>query len=66
MTKRESIEWSNIWISEANATGMSRALLVGDSIAQSYFDGVEKALKDRFLCARLATSKSICDPSFRK
>jgi hypothetical protein len=64
--RREAIEWCDIWITGAEANRLPRVLLVGDSIARSYFAEVEKALQGKFLCARLATSKCLCDPSFRK
>ena len=66
MTKREEIEWCDVWITQANDGKLPRVLLVGDSIARSYYAEVEKALGGQFHCARLATSKSICDPAFRK
>ncbi|MBI3986388.1 MAG: SGNH/GDSL hydrolase family protein [Lentisphaerae bacterium] len=66
MLKREYIEWSDIWLTGANDNGLPRVLLVGDSIARSYFAVVEKELSGRFFCARSATSRSVCDPVFGK
>ncbi|MBI5091055.1 MAG: SGNH/GDSL hydrolase family protein [Candidatus Hydrogenedentes bacterium] len=64
--KRENIEWLDTWVMAANGTKLPRVLLIGDSIARSYYPGVEKALQGKAECARLATSKSLCDPAFRK
>jgi hypothetical protein len=64
--KRESIEWCDIWITHGGRASLPRVLLIGDSIARSYYPCVENALKNRFACARLATSKCLCDPGFHK
>ena len=60
----EHIEWCDIWIPEANTDAKPRVLLVGDSITRGYFGVVEQELKDEACCARLATSRCICDPVF--
>lgn len=66
-TKLEFIEWCDLWVTGASpADGRPRVLLVGDSITRSYFEGVEKILGDRFYCARLTTSRCVCDPKFKK
>jgi hypothetical protein len=57
----ESIEWRDIWVSGADTERWPRLLLVGDSIARSYFSHVEKELKDVYLCARLTSSTCVCD-----
>lgn len=36
--------------------------MIGDSIAKSYFPYVDKELRPRFTCGRLATSKCVGDP----
>ncbi len=66
MKAREYIEWCNIWITGADKSDLPRILLAGDSITQSYFNGVEKALEGRFLCARLTTSRCAGDPQLKK
>ena len=62
--KREAIEWCDVWVMGANQANLPRVLVIGDSIAKSYYPAVEKAFKGQAQCARLATSKSICDPAF--
>lgn len=59
---RESIEWCNIWIPDANETKLPRVLLIGDSITQGYSPKVGDTLKGKASVARLTTSKSIGDP----
>lgn len=67
MKLREHIEWCNIWVTGAeDGPGLPRILLAGDSITQSYFDGVEKRLEGRFRCARLTTSRCAGDPQLKK
>ncbi|UCD49912.1 MAG: prolyl oligopeptidase family serine peptidase [Phycisphaerales bacterium] len=61
---RERIEWCDIWITNAEKHDLPRVLLIGDSIARGYFGGVEKALEGQANCARLTTSRCICDPVF--
>jgi len=61
---RERIEWCDIWITNANADALPRVLLIGDSITRGYFGGVEQALEGKANCARLTTSRCICDPVF--
>lgn len=62
--KRENIEWANIWVVDADKTDLPRVLMIGDSITMGYFDGVENRLRGKAACARLSTSKCICDPAF--
>lgn len=67
MKHREHIEWCNIWVTGAeDDQSLPRLLLVGDSITQSYFDGVEQALQGKFRCARLTTSRCVGDPQLKK
>lgn len=61
---REGIEWSDIWVTNANKGDLPRVLLVGDSITRGYFGEVEKRLAGKAYCARLTTSKCVSDPSF--
>jgi lysophospholipase L1-like esterase len=61
---RERIEWCDIWIIKAEKNDLPRVLLIGDSITRGYFSGVEKALGGQANCARLTTSRCICDPVF--
>src|SRR5438309_134160 len=59
---REDIEWLDVWVPDANAGGLPRVLLVGDSITRGYGPAVERNLKGKAYVARLATSKSVGDP----
>ena len=59
---RESIEWADIWIPDANGTTLPRVLLIGDSITRAYYPQVAEKLKGKATVARLATSKSLGDP----
>ena len=61
---RERIEWCDIWITNANTDDLPRVFLIGDSITRGYFGGVEQALEGKANCARLTTSRCICDPVF--
>jgi len=61
---RERIEWCDIWITNADRSDLPRVLLIGDSITRGYFGEVEKALEGKANCARLTTSRCICDPVF--
>ena len=65
-TKREAVEWCDVWVTGAADDHLPRVLLVGDSIARSYFPGVRDALAPRVACAYLATSRSVCDPAFER
>jgi hypothetical protein len=60
----ESIEWLDMWVTGADRNDLPRLLLVGDSITRSYFNFVEQAFEGRYLCARLCTSASVCNPTF--
>lgn len=62
--RRESIEWSDIWVPHADEDALPRVLLAGDSITRGYFDGVEKALREKAYCARYSTSKFLGHPDF--
>jgi hypothetical protein len=61
---RERIEWCDIWITNADRETLPRVLMIGDSITRGYFGGVEKALAGKANCARLTTSRCVCDPVF--
>lgn len=61
--KRENIEWTDVWFPDSNSRDLPRVALVGDSITRAYFSAVEKNLKGRAYCARIATSKAIGDPA---
>jgi hypothetical protein len=63
---KEEIEWLDIWITGANQSHLPRVLLIGDSITRAYFPHVEKLLANRYLCARIASSRSVCDAGFLK
>jgi hypothetical protein len=60
----ERIEWSDIWIVNANGTERPRVLLVGDSIVRGYYSAVEKELSGKADCARYTTSKFLGNPDF--
>ena len=60
----EDTEWTDIWIANAPKKDLPRVLLVGDSIARAYYDGVDAALKGRAHCARYATSMFVSNPDF--
>ena len=60
----ERIEWSDIWVTNANTDAVPRVLLVGDSIVRGYYDGVEKALGDGVNLARYTTSKFAGNPDY--
>ena len=63
----EEIEWVNVWVKGAEkAEGLPRALFVGDSITQAYYDTVEKALGGEYRTARLTTSRCVADPFFQR
>ncbi len=60
----ERIEWSDVWIVDADSTSKTRVLLVGDSIVRGYYSGVEKGLGDSVSCARYTTSKFLLHPDY--
>lgn len=60
----ERIEWSDMWVTDAETDARPRVLLVGDSIVKGYYNGVEKALGDGAHLARYATSKFLSHPDF--
>jgi len=60
----EKIEWTDIWVVDANKDDLPRVLLVGDSIVKGYFDVVEKILVGRASCARYTTSKYLGNPDY--
>lgn len=62
--KRERIEWADIWVVNADKTALPRVLMIGDSITRGYYAGVDQRLRGKASCARLTTSKCICDPAF--
>jgi lysophospholipase L1-like esterase len=62
--KHEPIEWSDIWIANANKDDRPRILLVGDSITKGYYPAVETRLSGKANCARYATSKFLGDPDY--
>jgi len=63
--KHERIEWSDIWIDNANNDDQPRVLLVGDSIVKGYFSFVENQLSGLASCARYATSKFLGNPDYQ-
>lgn len=63
---RESIEWCDIWIAQADQAGLPRVLLIGDSITRAYDPAVEQRLAGKAYVARLATSAFLSDPMLLK
>ena len=63
---REDIEWVNVWITGADKSDQPRALLIGDSITQSYYGSVEKRLQGKARVARMTSSRCIGDPVLLK
>jgi hypothetical protein len=61
---RERIEWTDIWVTDADKDDVPRVLLIGDSITRGYFGEVEKQLEGKAYYARLTTSKCVSDPFF--
>jgi hypothetical protein len=49
---RERIEWTDIWVTDADKDDLPRVLLIGDSITRGYFGEVEKQLAGTAYCAR--------------
>jgi len=61
--KRESIEWLDVWVTQGDhPEAAPRVLLIGDSITRGYYPEVQKRLKGKVVCDRLATSVSLGDP----
>ena len=61
---RENIEWCRVWLPNANQSELPRVLLIGDSIVVGYYPEVENQLQDKAYIGYLATSRSVCDPTF--
>jgi lysophospholipase L1-like esterase len=61
---REKIEWTDIWVVDANQDDLPRVLLVGDSITKGYFDAVSEALAGKAHCARFASSLFMGNPDY--
>ena len=66
MPFRERIEWCDVWVTDADSADRRRVLLIGDSITRSYFGPVEEIVKARYSCARVTSSRSVCDPNFMR
>ena len=62
----ERIEWSDVWVVNADSDERPRVLLVGDSIVRGYYAGVEAALGESVNCARFTTSKFLGHPDFQE
>jgi hypothetical protein len=60
----EKIEWSDVWVANANQNDLPRVLMVGDSIVQGYFRDVEKDLAGKAYCSKYATSKFLGNPDY--
>ncbi|MEE9369117.1 MAG: right-handed parallel beta-helix repeat-containing protein [Pontiella sp.] len=64
MPIHEPIEWTDIWVTNADKDDLPRVLFVGDSIVKGYFRAAEKGLDGKANCARLATSAFISHEDF--
>jgi hypothetical protein len=64
--KREGTEWIDAFMPNTNDTALPRILLIGNSITRGYYPEVVKLMGGKAYVARLATSKSICDPALNK
>ncbi len=62
----ERIEWTDIWVTNADRDDLPRVLIVGDSIARGYFNVVESELQDKAYCARFATSMFLTNLSLTR
>jgi hypothetical protein len=62
--KQDDIEWSNIWIFNANKSDRPHILLVGDSIVEGYFPLVQARLSSKANCSRYTTGKFLGDPDY--
>ena len=62
--RHERIEWSDIWVTNADTDTNTKVLLVGDSIVRGYFSEAEKALGKDISCARYTTSKFLSHPDY--
>lgn len=62
LAQRESIEWSNLWLTHSTEAGGTRVLLIGDSIVQAFYPEVEKNLEGKAHVGRLSTSFFADDP----
>lgn len=60
----ERIEWSDVWVVDADRDELPRVLLVGDSIVKGYYDSVSRALEGKASVARYATSKFMGNPDY--
>ena len=52
----ERIEWTDMWVTNANKNDLPRVFFVGDSIVRGYFNPTEKQLTGKANCARYTTS----------
>ncbi|MCL4694246.1 MAG: SGNH/GDSL hydrolase family protein [Candidatus Hydrogenedentes bacterium] len=60
----ERIEWSDVWVVDADRDELPRVLLAGDSIVKGYYDSVSRALEGKASVARYATSKFMGNPDY--
>ena len=60
----EPIEWTDIWVTDANKDDLPRVLFVGDSIVRGYFGRTEKELTGVAHCARYATSAFLAQQDY--
>ncbi len=60
----ERIEWTDMWVTNANKNDLPRVLFVGDSIVRGYFSPTEKQLTGKANCARYTTSAFLAHQDF--
>ena len=60
----EKYEWCNTWWENANATLLSRVLLIGDSIAVGYHPFVKERLAGQANADLFASSRAVDAPAF--
>ena len=60
----ERLEWSDVWVVDAERDNLPKVLLVGDSIVKGYYDQVEARMAGKAACARYATSKFLGNPDY--
>ncbi|MDB4924014.1 SGNH/GDSL hydrolase family protein [Mucilaginibacter sp.] len=64
--RREGTEWIDAFMPNTNDSALPRILLIGNSITRGYYPEVVELMKGKAYVARLATSKSLCDPALLK
>ena len=63
-TRLETYEWDNVWWEQANTTGISRVLYIGDSISCGTRIKATKVAENKILFDGFGTSKALDNPYF--